>query len=105
MSSIKDRSTAINLGIKYGAIVLFLAALLNVYMAMRYRELRNKALESERSLQIYVTQQQAVERVLREFSLRASQDPTIMQIMRKAQRASEAARQKAAVDASASQSD
>ncbi len=95
MSSLQDRSAIINLLIKYGAIVLFLSALANIYLVLKYRELHTKAGEAELIAQRHILQQRAVESVLREFSLRASNDPAILQILRRAQEASNAARQNA----------
>jgi hypothetical protein len=93
MPSVKDRSAIINLAIKYGSILLFVCALVNVYLVMRYRELYTKAGEAEQVAQRYLLQQRAVEGVLRDFSARAANDATIMQILRRAQEASNAARQ------------
>ncbi len=98
MSVLKDRSAIINLTIRYGSFLVFASALLNIWLVMRHGELFRKANEVEQVAQRYLLQQRAVESVLRDFSTRAANDPTIMQILRRAQEASHAARQRQSGD-------
>lgn len=79
------RPQVVNLLIRYGAILLFAIALVDVYCVMRYFELRRTSVKAEESFQQFALRRQALEGVLREFAARASTDATIMQILQRAQ--------------------
>ena len=70
---------------RYGGIVLGIAAILNLYLILRYREVyRNRAI-AEMQFQRTVLQQQAFEGALQAVLQLAPKDPQVVEILRKYQ--------------------
>jgi hypothetical protein len=70
---------------KYGGIVLGLAAILNVFLVLKYREVHRDRGEAERQFQQAALQEQAYEGVLQAVVQLAPKDPPVAELLRKYQ--------------------
>lgn len=80
-----NKDKFINLALRYGGIVVLLAALIDVYSVMRYRELFSKSLKSREAASQAEMDTRKLQALLQEFAQRAASDTTIMQILQRAQ--------------------
>jgi hypothetical protein len=71
--------------VKYGGIALGIAAILNLYFVLKYREVYRDRVRAEQQFQQMLMQQQELEGVLQEFAQRAPKDPQVAEILRKYQ--------------------
>ena len=71
--------------VRYGSIVIAACVILNVYLVMRHVEIYREAVKMDAGFQQLVLKQQALQNVLQEFAARASTDPEIAAVFKKAQ--------------------
>lgn len=71
--------------VRYGSILIGVCLILNVWVVMRHVEVYRDASKAEVRLQQLMAQQQALQSVLQEFAARASTDPEITGIFKRAQ--------------------
>ena len=71
--------------VRYGSILIAVGLIINVWVVMRHVEVYRDATKAEARLQQLVAQQQILQSVVQEFSARASTDPDIAGIFKKAQ--------------------
>ena len=70
--------------VRYGSIAIAICLILNVWVVMRHVEVYRDAGKAEAQLQQMMVRQQALQNVLQEFNTRASTDPEIAGIFKKA---------------------
>jgi hypothetical protein len=71
--------------VRYGSILIAVGLILNVWVVMRHVEVYRDASKAEMKFQKLMVQQQALQGVLQEFAARASTDPEIAGIFKRAQ--------------------
>ena len=86
-----QRNTVVAMLLKYGAMLVLVAAFCNVYFVLRYFEVARRAARLDSQLQAVDAQRRSIEAVLGEFASRANSDPAIMRILQRAQQQSPAA--------------
>jgi hypothetical protein len=75
-----NKEQAVNLLIRYGAVVVLVCAVVNIHAVLRNFELSRAAAKVENQAQAAEAQRRAFEGVLREFATRANSDTVIQQI-------------------------
>ncbi len=75
-----NKEQAVNLLIRYGAVVVLVCAVVNIHAVLRNFELSRAAAKVENQAQAAESQRRAFEGVLREFATRANNDTVIQQI-------------------------
>jgi len=73
--------------VKWGGLVLAVAAVSNIYFVLRYREVYRDAARVDQvypqQLATLNVQQQALEGVVRDFATKAGTDPRVVEILRR----------------------
>jgi hypothetical protein len=79
------KEQVVNFSIRYGAIVVLVCAVANIYVVLKHIELSRNAAKADNVFQQADAQRRAFDGVLRDFAGRAGNDAVIRQIFQRNQ--------------------